>query len=191
MESNDKLEQLLKQMYSQETLHDDDIDTSDIIDEEWTKFEAEHFGNDQRSNSSLFTLHSSLTKIAASFIGLLMLSGFAYATIHLINNSKQKPQDVQTVTASNSQPSTVNVQQAEPDSTDMKPIIYEDTELATILSDIATFYQVEPVYKKADSKHIRLYFTWDKKQSIDDLIDTFNKFERIHITREHQKLIVE
>ena len=191
MESNDKLEQLLEQMYAQESLHDDDIDTSDIIDEEWTKFEAEHFGNDQRSNSSLFTLHSSLTKIAASFIGLLMLSGFAYATIHLINNSKQKPQEEQTVTASNSQSSTLNAQLAESDSTDMKPIIYEDTELATILSDIATFYQVEPVYKKADSKHIRLYFTWDKKQSIDDLIDTFNKFERIHITREHQKLIVE
>ena len=191
MESNDKLEQLLEQMYAQESLHDDDIDASDIIDEEWTNFEAEHFGNDQRSNSSLFTLHSSLTKIAASFIGLLMLSGFAYATIHLINNSKQKPQEEQTVTASNSQSSTLNAQLAEPDSTDMKPIIYEDTELATILSDIATFYQVEPVYKKADSKHIRLYFTWDKKQTIDDLIDTFNKFERIHITREHQKLIVE
>ena len=191
MESNDKLEQLLEQMYAQESLHDDDIDTSDIIDEEWTKFEAEHFGNDQRSNSSLFTLHSSLTKIAASFIGLLMLSGFAYATIHLINNSKQKPQEEQTATASNSQSSTLNAQLAESDSTDMKPIIYEDTELATILSDIATFYQVEPVYKKADSKHIRLYFTWDKKQTIDDLIDTFNKFERIHITREHQKLIVE
>ena len=191
MESNDKLEQLLEQMYAQESLHDDDIDTSDIIDEEWTKFEAEHFGNDQRSNSSLFTLHSSLTKIAASFIGLLMLSGFAYAAIHLINNSKQKPQEEQTVTVSNSQSSTLNAQLAESDSTDMKPIIYEDTELATILSDIASFYQVEPVYKKADSKHIRLYFTWDKKQSIDDLIDTFNKFERIHITREHQKLIVE
>ena len=191
MESNDKLEQLLEQMYAQESLHDDDIDTSDIIDEEWTKFEAEHFGNDQRSNSSLFTLHTSLTKIAASFIGLLMLSGIAYATIHLINNSKQKPQEEQTVTASNSQSSTANAQLAESDSTDMKPIIYEDTELATILSDIATFYQVEPVYKKADSKHIRLYFTWDKKQSIDDLIDTFNKFERIHITREHKKLIVE
>ena len=191
MESNDKLEQLLEQMYAQESLHDDDIDTSDIIDEEWTKFEAEHFGNDQRSNSTLFTLHSSLTKIAASFIGLLMLSGITYATIHLINNSKQKPQEEQTATASNSQSSTLNAQLAESDSTDMKPIIYEDTELATILSDIATFYQVEPVYKKADCRHIRLYFTWDKKQTIDDLIDTFNKFERIHITREHQKLIVE
>ena len=98
---------------------------------------------------------------------------------------------MQTVTASNSQPSTVNVQQAESDSEDMKPLVYEDTELVTILSDIAAFYQVELVYKKADSKHIRLYFTWDKKQTLDNLIDTFNKFERIHITREHQKLIVE
>ena len=102
-----------------------------------------------------------------------------------------QPQDVQTVTASNAQPSTVNAQQAESDSTYMKPIVYEDAELATILSDMATFYQVEPVYKKAESKHIRLYFTWDKKQALDDIIDTFNKFERIHITRDNQKLIVE
>jgi hypothetical protein len=91
----------------------------------------------------------------------------------------------------NSQPSTVNSQLAEQDSTLYKPIIYEDAELATILSDMATFYHVEAVYKSETGKHIRLYFTWDKKQTIDDLIDTFNKFERIHITRERQKLIVE
>lgn len=191
MESNDKLEQLLKQMYAQESLHDDDIDTSDIIDEEWTKFEAEHFGSNQRSTSSPFTLHSSLTKIAAMFIGVLMLSGIAYATIHFINNSSQKPQEKQAITASSTQRSTANAQTTEQDSTMLKPIVYEDAELATILNDVASFYQVEPVYKKADSKHIRLYFTWDKKQTIDDLIDTFNKFERIHITRDNQKLIVE
>ena len=188
MESNDKLEQLLKQMYAQESLHDDNIDTSDIIDEEWTKFEAEHFKGEK---AEVRGERIPWRKIAAIFIGLLMLSGIAYATIHLINNNMQKPQDVQTVTASNSQPSTVNAQQAESDSTYMKPIVYEDAELATILSDMATFYQVEPIYKKAESMHIRLYFTWDKKHALDDIIDTFNKFERIHITRDNQKLIVE
>ena len=40
MTSNDKLEDLLKQMYAQE---EETIDTSDIIDEEWQKFESEHF----------------------------------------------------------------------------------------------------------------------------------------------------
>ena len=47
MESNDKLEQLLKQMYAKETLHDETIDTKDIIDEEWVKFEADHFKGGQ------------------------------------------------------------------------------------------------------------------------------------------------
>ena len=48
MESNDKLEQLLKQMYTRESLHDDYIDTSDMVDEEWTKFEAEYLGGEKR-----------------------------------------------------------------------------------------------------------------------------------------------
>ena len=53
MESNDNLEQLLRQMYAQESHHDEDIDTSDIIDEEWTKFEAEHFKDGRNSSSSI------------------------------------------------------------------------------------------------------------------------------------------
>ena len=89
------------------------------------------------------------------------------------------------------QGSTLNNPQVAQDSTIMKPIVYEDTELVTILNELATFYQVEPVFMKEETKHIRLYFTWYKKQTIDDIVDTFNKFERIHITREDKKLIVE
>ena len=57
MESNDNLEQLLRQMYAQESHHDEDIDTSDIIDEEWTKFEAEHFKDGRYSNSSILSFY--------------------------------------------------------------------------------------------------------------------------------------
>ncbi len=188
MESNDKLEQLLKQMYTQEALHDEDIDTSDIIDEEWVKFEAEHFG-DQRSErkSKKLPLH----KIAAMFVGFLILSGIAYAAVHIISSHSQKTDEVQTIATEDSQLSTLNFQLAEQDSTLMKPIVYEDTELTTILDDVATFYQVEPVYRNEATKHIRLYFTWDKKQTLDNIIDTFNKFERINITRYDKILIVE
>ena len=188
MESNDKLEQLLRQMYAQESLHDDDIDTSDIVDEEWTKFEAEYFRGEKREVRGE---RIPLLKIAAIFIGVLMLSGIAYATIHIVQSNSQSTQKEQTVATSDSQHSTLNSQQAEQDSTLHKPIVYEDAELEVILDDIATFHQLEPVYKKDASKHIRLYFTWDKKQTIDDIIDTFNKFERIHITRYDKILIVE
>ena len=184
MESNDKLEQLLKQMYSQETLHDDDIDTSDIIDEEWTKFEAEHFGGEQRKVRPPFL------KIAALYIGVLMLSGITYAAVHIISSS-QETQGPKTEAIVNTKTQKASHEQAEQDSTLQKSIVYEDAELVTILDDIATYYEVEPVYKKETSKHIRFYFTWDKKQSLDTIIDTFNKFERIHITRYDKILIIE
>ncbi len=208
MESNDKLEQLLRQMYAQESLHDDDIDTKGIIDEEWTRFEAEHFENEEffaeqsgkaerrMKNEEFATaiskgIHFSLQKVAAMFVGVLMLSGIAFAAVQMMNNSSQKAQEEQTIATANTPHSTLNSQHAAQDNTKTKPIVYEDAELATILSDIATFHQVEIVYKNEASKHIRLYFTWDRQQSIDDLTDTFNKFERIHITRDNQKLIVE
>ncbi len=188
MESNDKLEQLLKQMYTQEALHDEDIDTSDIIDEEWVKFEAEHFG-DQRSERKGKKLP--FHKIAAMFVGLLMLSGIAYATVHIIRSQQTANSRQETVATTNTQRSTLDARPEAKDSALMKPIVYEDAELTTILDDIATFYQVEPVYRNEATKHIRLYFTWDKKQTIDNIIDTFNKFERINITRYDKILIVE
>ena len=194
MESNDKLEQLLRQMYAKEALHDEDIDTSDIIDEAWTKFEAEHFRGERAEirgeRSEVRGKRLPLRKIAAMIISVLMLSGIAYATVHIISSHSQKAQEEQTITAA-AQTATPATQQIAQDSTLTEPVVYEDAELANILNEIATFYQVEPVFKREDIKHVRLYFTWDREKTIDDIIDTFNKFERIHISRENKKLIVE
>ena len=192
MESNDNLEQLLRQMYAQESHHDEDIDTSDIIDEEWTKFEAEHFKDGRNSNSSILQFFNSTKKIAALFIGVLILSGITYAAIHMISSNPQSEQVDQTVAVDNTQPLTINAQQsASADSTIIQPVVFENAELGRILQEIASFYQCEVVYKKEKTKRVRLFFTWDKKQSLDQVVETFNKFERFHIAKENQKLIVE
>ena len=192
MESNDNLEQLLRQMYAQESHHDEDIDTSDIIDEEWTKFEAEHFKDGRNSSSSILHFFHSTKKIAALFIGVLILSGITYAAIHMISSNPQSEQVDQTVAVDNTQPLTINAQQsASADSTIIQPVVFENAELSRILQEIASFYQCEVVYKKEKAKRVRLFFTWDKKQSLDQVVETFNKFERFHIAKENQKLIVE
>ena len=192
MESNDNLEQLLRQMYAQESHHDEDIDTSDIIDEEWTKFEAEHFKDGRNSSSSILHFFHSTKKMAALFIGVLILSGITYAAIHMISSNPQSEQVDQTVAVDNTQPLTINTQQSESaDSTIIQPVVFENAELGRILQEIASFYQCEVVYKKEKAKRVRLFFTWDKKQSLDQVVETFNKFERFHIAKENQKLIVE
>ncbi|MBP5713461.1 MAG: DUF4974 domain-containing protein [Prevotella sp.] len=145
-----------------------------------------------KKNFNLLTLQSfnSIKKIAAMFVGVLMLSGIAYAAVHMIRSQESGVRSQEAVVSTNTQHLSPNTQ-TPADSTAMKPVVYEDAELATILNEIATFHQCEVVYKSEASKHIRLYFTWNQKATIDDIIGTFNKFERIHITRDNKKLIVE
>ena len=171
--------------YTDEQL-DQMLDETDVkvpdTDEEWEKFRSEM--REVKNERPI------LLKIAAMFVGVLMLSGIAYAAVHIIRGQEAGVGKQEAVVSTNTQHLSPNTQ-APADSTAMKPVVYEDAELATILSEIATFYQCEVVYKTETSKHIRFYFTWNKKVTIDDIIDTFNKFERIHITRDNKKLIVE
>ena len=62
MESNDKLEQLLRQMYAEET------DTSELVDEEWKKFEAEHFSNPASSSAKQVPASSATTPTSSATV---------------------------------------------------------------------------------------------------------------------------
>ena len=65
----------------------DEVVTDEMIDDEWQRL--------AQPNSSLFTLHSSLSKIAAIFVGILMLSGIAYAAFHMVSH-KETPKEQRT-----------------------------------------------------------------------------------------------
>ena len=178
--------------YTDEQL-DQMLDETDIkvpdANEAWEKFSGKR--QEERGKRNVESgKRLPLLKIAAMFVGVLMLSGIAYAAVQIIRSQEAGVESQEAVVSINTQHLSPNTQ-APANSTQMKPMVYEDAELATILNEIATFHQCEVVYKSEASKHIRLYFTWDQKATIDDIIGTFNKFERIHITRDNKKLIVE
>ena len=222
MESNEKLERMLRQMYEKESLYRDDLDTSDIIDEEWTKFEAKHFpaeGLDEKlkikderltiNNSPLdpqgrlpeqeFTIdnsrfhNSSFRKIAAMVAGVLLLSGIAYAAIRFAGGRAdgEDAGQEQTVVATDGQQTTTDATLALQDSTLTTARVFENQELGSILEEMAQFYDCEVEYRNENARKLRLYFTWDKRETVDDVVGAFNKFERFHIRRDAKRLIVE
>lgn len=203
MNTNEKLLRLLEMQEHPERYTDDEL-CQLMADEEYRQLyeqmvratdamyaEKHQANNGDRSWKSALNHGSVISKIAAMFIGLLMLSGIAYAAVQMVRQTQQQVQTETTTSVAGSSQSAHDTRIDEDDSAQNKPLLYEDAELAKILSDIATFHQLEPVYKNEECKHIRLYFTWDRRSSIDDIINTFNKFERIHITRDNKKLIVE
>lgn len=206
MESNEKLERMLRQMYEKESLYRDDLDTSDIIDEEWTKFAAAHFpaeGLDEKLkikderltiNNSQFTINnSSFRKIAAMVAGVLLLSGITYAAMRFVGGraDREDAGQEQTVVATDGQQTTTDATLALQDSTLTTPRVFENQELGSILEEMAQFYDCEVEYRNENARKLRLYFTWDKRETVDDVVGAFNKFERFHIRRDAKRLIVE
>ena len=158
-----------------------------LKDEEWQKFSMTQ---DADSDGRTARRHYSLSKIAALFIGVLMLSGIAYAAYrmaHRAGDDSQKP--VQEMPMANS-PQQVLMEEPT-DSVKQAPIVFENAELQTMLNEMATYYNYKVTFRTEAAKHIRLYFTWDKASKIEDVVATFNKFERIHVSIENQTLVVE
>ena len=123
---------------------------------------------------------------AAMFIGVLMLSGIAYAAIRIWTSPA--PSEVQTEDPVWSS-STLGKGETK-DSTLLKPVVFEDAELETILREMTTYYNYQVIYQDEAVRHTRLYYTWDRQMPIEEIIETFNQFKRIHVTAKDRQLFV-
>ena len=150
-------------------------------EEEWQRFKAGRLVTRSR--------RSPMLKIAAMFAGVLMLSGIVYAAVLTFT---PHPSPFTHHPSSNTQhQSPLHPQHEKQDTTLLKPVVFENTELQTVLTEMASQYKYKVDYRDEATKHIRLYFTWDKTSKLEDVVAMFNKFERISITIENQTLIVE
>ena len=145
--------------------------TTDI---EWQRFAQTHLAEQKRERSWL--------KIAATFIGILMMSGIAFAAIHVIryvSNAGVEPQ------AATGETTTANPRQVSADTlkTDTIPpkVRYEEATLEQILTDMAGYYGLTLNWKSEDAKMLRLFYIWNRQQSVVEVIGNMNSFERIHL----------
>ena len=155
--------------------------TDEMLDAEWQ----------QLVHSSLFTLHSSLYKIAAMFMAVLMLSGIAYAAIHIISTSWNKEQKVNTEKVTKFQPSTLNSQQTETDSIAApQPKLYDNVPLEQMLTELSAYYHIKVEYSNDDVRQLRLFYQWRPEYSIEKVVEMLNNFEMLQLQIENDTLIV-
>lgn len=144
------------------------------IEEEWKKWEK---------RNSLWQ-HTWL-KIAAAFVGLIMLSGFAYAAYYVIsphetNQELAATDSLQQDSSKEQKTASTQIWQKIEPSKDA-PVIFEDAELATILNYISEKAKVKVEYRNAASAHIRFYLQWESQDTLGDIIDKINHFQKVHI----------
>ena len=160
------------------------------IEEELQKWEDSHADNSCSEESShpllrKFLWQHAWLKIAAAFVGLVILSGFAYAAYHI---AVQQAEDKQLAAIDSLQQDSSKEQKTATTQTWQKiepskdaPIIFEDAELGTILNYISEKAKVKVEYRNAASVHIRFYLQWESQDTLGDIVDKINHFQKVHI----------
>ncbi|SHK71071.1 hypothetical protein [Xylanibacter ruminicola] len=152
-------------------------DENDVnnVDAEWQRFAQTHLTEQKPERSWL--------KIAATFIGILMMSGIAFAAIHIIRNFSNagiEPQKtIQETTIAN--PHQLPADTIKTDTIPSKVVRYDEATLEQILTDMADYYGLSLIWKSEDAKTLRLFYIWNKQQSAVEAIRSMNSFERIRL----------
>lgn len=161
----------------QEVFEGDTI-SHEQIDQAWQRFEKEHPQHPNRP----------VLKIAASFIGILLLSGIALAAIlHTTRTEAPETETTKTVVRADDKTSpavTASVQEPH-------TVIFENTELQQIIDSLAIYYKVKPAYRRDYVRQLRLYYEWDQHNSISEITNLLNNFEQVSISLKGDSIIIE
>ena len=196
--ADDEMRQLVQQLGFAKRAFKHDAIKNDIpdVDAEWEKFAASHAeeldtldeGKRKPHFASLLTPH----KIAASFIGVLLASGIAFATIQVVRNiSMPKPQQPTTEQTTNIEPVTsLPTDTVKADTIPVEPYIFNNVPLDSMLTAIAAAHGVGVEFENDAARGLRFHFVWKREDSLTRVIEKLNTFEAVNIGIEDKTLVV-
>jgi hypothetical protein len=140
------------------------------------------------TRAKLYSLSSRFLKVAAVFIGVILLSGIAFAAYrYVVGEGPSVGGDLesptQEVRISNSP------QQVQTETESVRT--FENAELQQILQELSDYYHVGVEFHNEQSRHIRLYTKWDTTAPLQQIIELLNGFEKVNVRLIDNKIIAE
>ena len=171
------------------------------VDEEWEKFSQEHQLQEEATQNAAQEAAShpitSWRKLAASIAGFVLISGIAFAAIHTYIKRSQETTQVTADTHPEVIKSDSAKQVAATDSLTHpkpeKPAIhktFENVAFEQMISEIASYYDLQVKFENNEDKTLRLYYEWDSHSSIENIVKELNQFENVNIELQQNELIV-
>ena len=189
MQTPDKKKQMFLDMqehpekYSEEQIETmmDDLDRLPDVDVAWQEFQQTGQSSPRR-----------WLKAAASIIGVLMLSGIAYAAVHIISRNAGVDEETPTHEVQNINSPLNDDAIVETFTTDSIPQtrIFENTPLDEMVSEIAHYYNKVADIQSEEAHELRLYYKWDPKDALENVVDDLNHFDHVNLAIEGDKLVV-
>lgn len=174
-----------KRAMTKEEAEDEQLDM-DVL---WQEFEAEHELELDEPETKRVSMP--LRKIAAMFIGVALTAGVAFAAIQIVR-SVSKPAPEPTKIEAPAAPKAAQPDDEVPADTvvAVKPVVFDNVELAQIMEQIAAHYKAEVEIENEDAGAYRLYFEWNSQETLEHVVERLNRFESINIELNNNKMTV-
>ena len=143
------------------------------VDAAWQRFEQKHYPQQR-------PLHHWM-RIAASFIGILFISGIAFAVIQYVRNHSGESQVLQTEDA--------NTEQANQEA--VAPVRFDDVRLDSILIVVSSHYGKAVSFRSEEAKGMKFIMAWNPDSSLTSFIDGLNMFDGLLLTIQQDTIFVE
>lgn len=166
------------------------------VEKEWAKFAATHFEEEETMprRTSVFSFNSSFQKVAACFIGVLLVTGMAFAAIRIVRHSAEKGQEslAQDTHISIPKQEILSADTVKTDTTAvLHPVVFDNVRLDEMLAQIAAYYHTETVFRNESARQLRFHFVWKHEEGIGRVIRKLDRFESLNIRLEDNRIIVE
>ena len=159
------------------------------VDKAWEQFEQTHLATQK---------HGRLwQRVAAAVLGVLMMSGIAWATVYTVRHftstdtSKQKTEKVANTSQTEAEAGTnlgvVDTSTVE----NVKPVVFDNTPLEQMLGEIAAHYGMTVDFQNEDARNLRFHFVWNKGDGLEKVLEDMSHFESVTIEQTDNRLIVQ
>lgn len=195
--ADDEMRQLVQQLgFAKRAFKHQDVknDTPDV-DSEWEQFAAAHAEKldalDGGEHKSRFLAFLAPHKIAASFIGVLLVSGIAFAAIWSLTPSPSpKGEGSEYTQVSDTVKSVTTPLSTGRGAGGEASYVFNNVALDSILTTIAVAHGAQVEFENDAARQLRFHFVWKREDSLASVVEKLNTFEAVNIGMEDKKLVV-
>ena len=158
-------------------------ETTDV-DSEWQQFAKTHFVQSKPKRNWL--------QVAAMFIGILFVTGFTFAAIHLWNHIPRfSPESAgdETALVEDTVERATSLLPAEEEPV-AELIVFDNVSLDSIAKAIAAYHHLPVEIENDEARQLRFFFEWNQKDCLQEVVEKLNMFEHVTLAVENGKLMV-
>ena len=158
------------------------------IEKEWNQFKVSSHYNRQ---SPVLRFSAFFSRKVAACVTIAILSITAVAAIvgirvSSLNNKESQLTEKEVASTTEVMPNQEDNIKTPSDSPiqSFETVIFDNEPLEVIMKQIGDFYGYETEFNCENARSLRLYFRWNQASTIQEIVESLNNFEQIHLTIE-------